>query len=124
MKQVLINSFPCRIVKVRSWNSGVALSVVITFIFIFSAIILAVIFTATSAYRKTAYFRDKLIAQQLAEIGIQDVLNKLNYTYHTPGYYYGFDTSGNCFISTSQYTSFPQTCSYTVCLLTFWHKFP
>jgi len=75
---------------------GVALIIVLVLLFLFSIIILTVVLTTTSAYRRSAYFRDKLSAQNLAEIGIADALYKLNYRYHDLSHYYGFRTDGEC----------------------------
>lgn len=74
---------------------GVALIVVLVFTFVFSAIILAIVLTSTTSYRRASFYHDKLVAQQLAETGIQDALNKLNYIYHDT-HYYGFINTGVC----------------------------
>jgi len=99
-------------------RKGVALVVVIVLILLFSAIILSVVLTSTSAYRRSTYFRDRSIALNLAHIGIADALYKLNYRYHDPLHYYGFATDGECFdetyVNTHGYPKNNQTYSYTL----------
>lgn len=73
---------------------GVALIVVLVFTFVFSAIVLAIVLTSTTAYRRAAFYHDKLVAQQLAEIGIQNALNTLNYTEYDNIHYYNL-SGGN-----------------------------
>ena len=77
-------------------KKGVALIIVIVLILLFSAIILSVVLTSTTAYRRSAYFRDRNIAFNLAQIGIADALYKLNYRYHDSDHYYGFRGDGEC----------------------------
>ncbi|MCM8817049.1 MAG: hypothetical protein NC913_06025 [Candidatus Omnitrophica bacterium] len=79
-------------------KNGVALVIVIVLILLFSAIILSVVLTSTTAYRRSVYFRDRNIAFNLAQIGIADALYKLNYRYHDPGHYYGFRPDGECLL--------------------------
>lgn len=79
-------------------KNGVALVIVIVLILLFSAIILSVVLTSTTAYRRSVYFRDRNIAFNLAQIGIADALYKLNYRYHDPGHYYGFRSDGECLL--------------------------
>jgi hypothetical protein len=93
---------------------GVALIIVLVLLFLFSIIILTVVLTTTSAYRRSAYFRDKLTAQNLAEIGIEDALYKLNYRYHDSSHYYGFRTDGECWPDTGNLPQNGNTYTYTM----------
>ncbi len=79
-------------------KKAVALVIVIVLIMLFSAIILSVVLTSTTAYRRSVYFRDRSIAFNLAHIGIADALYKLNHRYHDPAHYYGFRPDGECLI--------------------------
>ncbi|MCL5674485.1 MAG: hypothetical protein M1501_01905 [Candidatus Omnitrophica bacterium] len=69
---------------------GQALITVLVFIAVFVAITFAVVIVATVSYKRATYSHSKLIAQELAETGIQDALYKLNYRYHDSTNFYGF----------------------------------
>ena len=60
-------------------EKGVALIVVLVMIIIFASLILAVVLSATIAIRKANYYKDKTIALQIAEAGIEDCLFWMNY---------------------------------------------
>ena len=72
-------------------KKGVALIVVMVMVLVFLSIIVAVVLSATSAIRHASYTRDKLIALQIAESGIQDCLYWMNYkgywNHHYPSYW-------------------------------------
>ncbi|MCD6220601.1 hypothetical protein J7K25_00350, partial [bacterium] len=51
-------------------KKGVALIVVLVLVVLFSALILAVVLSATMAIRKAHYYTDKTIALEIAETGI------------------------------------------------------
>ncbi|MGB9677333.1 MAG: pilus assembly PilX N-terminal domain-containing protein, partial [Candidatus Ratteibacteria bacterium] len=75
-------------------NKGVALIAVIVMIILFSSLILAVVLSATISIRRANYYKDKLIALEIAEAGIQKILYKMNYEKYDTGYYpWGDDTS-------------------------------
>ncbi|MGB9641921.1 MAG: hypothetical protein ACPL3Q_01810 [Candidatus Ratteibacteria bacterium] len=95
-------------------RNGVALVIVIVLILLFSAIILSVVLTSTTAYRRSTYFRDRSIALNLAHIGIADALYKLNYRYHDPDHYYGFRPDGECWTDTGNLPQNGSTYSYTI----------
>ena len=69
-------------------KEGVALIVVLVMIIIFASLILAVILSSTIAIRRAHYYKDKLIALQIAESGMNKILYKMNYEK------YGNDPSG------------------------------
>jgi len=79
-------------------KKAVALIIIVVLIFLFSAIILSVVLTSTSAYRRSIYFRDRNIAFNLAQAGVADALYKLNYRYHDPNHFYGFRSDGECLL--------------------------
>ncbi|MCX7704650.1 MAG: PilX N-terminal domain-containing pilus assembly protein, partial [bacterium] len=95
-------------------RKGVALVIVIVLVLLFSIIILSVVLTSTAAYRRSAYFRDRNIAFNLAHLGIADALYKLNYRYHDPDHYYGFRSNGECLILTDGYPQNNKTYTYTL----------
>ncbi|MCD6407873.1 hypothetical protein J7L87_02340, partial [bacterium] len=67
-------------------DKGVALIVVLVMVVIFASLILAVVLSATIAIRKANYYKDKTIALQIAEAGIEDCLFWMNYR----GYFYHY----------------------------------
>ncbi len=71
-------------------KKGQALIVVLVFIAVFVGIIATVVLISVVTYKKANYSHNKLIAQELAETGIQDALYKLNYEYHDTNHIYGF----------------------------------
>lgn len=72
-------------------QSGVAMIVVLVMVLIFLSLIMAVVLTSTVASRRANYYRDRLIALQIAESGVQDCLYWMNYrgywTQSYPSYY-------------------------------------
>ena len=60
-------------------RKGLALIAVIVMIILFSSLILAVVLSATMAIRRANYYKDKLIALEIAENGLQKILYNLNY---------------------------------------------
>ncbi|MCM8807282.1 MAG: pilus assembly PilX N-terminal domain-containing protein [Candidatus Omnitrophica bacterium] len=68
-------------------NKGVALIAVIVMIVLFSSIILTVVLSATISLRRANYYKDKLIALEIAEAGIQHWLYKINYEKYDTGCY-------------------------------------
>jgi len=95
-------------------KKAVALVIVIVLILLFSAIILSVVLTSTTAYRRSAYFRDRNIAFNLAHLGIADALYRLNYRYHDPAHYYGFRPDGECLLYTDGLPTNNTTYSYSL----------
>lgn len=60
-------------------GKGLALIAVIVMIVLFSSLILAVVLSATISIRRANYYKDKLIALEIAEQGIQEILYRMNY---------------------------------------------
>jgi hypothetical protein len=89
-------------------NRGVALIVVLTMMVILTAIVTAIVLTTTATYRRADYFKTKMIAQQLAELGIADALYKLNYRYHDSIHWYGFKNTGECIPESTPGTGTPE----------------
>jgi type II secretory pathway pseudopilin PulG len=63
----------------RIKKKGVALIAVIVTIVLFTSLILAVVLAATMSIRRANYYKDKLIALEIAENGLQKILYNLNY---------------------------------------------
>jgi len=63
----------------RIKKKGVALIAVIVTIVLFTSLILAVVLAATMSIRRANYYKDKLIALEIAETGLQKILYNLNY---------------------------------------------
>jgi len=60
-------------------RKGLALIAVIVMIVLFTSLILAVVLSATMSIRRANYYKDKLIALEIAETGLQKVLYNMNY---------------------------------------------
>lgn len=60
-------------------KSGVALIMVLVMVIIFSSLILAVVISSTTAIRRAHFFKDKTVALQVAEAGLQDAFFWLNH---------------------------------------------
>ena len=85
-------------------KKGVALIVVLVLVVLFSALILAVVLSATMAIRKAHYYTDKTIALEIAETGIEQVLYKMNYEKYGSGKYpFGDGTFKTTDIDTSAF---------------------
>jgi len=81
-------------------KSGVAMIVVLVMIVIFSSLILAVVLSSTTAIRRAHFYKDKLVATEIAEAGIQDALYWMNYKGHYNHRYPCTDpTTGDCNIN-------------------------
>ncbi|MGC8977342.1 MAG: hypothetical protein ACP5OB_06940 [Candidatus Ratteibacteria bacterium] len=96
---------------------GLALIAVIVMIILFSSLILAVVLSATISIRRANYYKDKLIALEIAEAGIQKILYKMNYEKYGngSGHYYPFGTNppGTPISKPNYYPNYPDTLSYT-----------
>jgi len=80
----------------RIKKKGVALIAVIVTIVLFTSLILAVVLAATMSIRRANYYKDKLIALEIAETGLQKVLNNMNYVAYDYGYYpFGWSDQSN-----------------------------
>lgn len=79
-------------------KKGVALIVVLVIIILFASLILAVVLSSTMAIRKAHYYTDKTLALEIAESGLQTVLNKMNYEKYGNGsghqYPFGINPTG------------------------------
>jgi hypothetical protein len=60
-------------------RKGLALIAVIVMIVLFTSLILAVVLSATMSIRRANYYKDKLIALEIAETGLQKILYNMNY---------------------------------------------
>ena len=63
----------------RKGSDGLALIMVLVMVIIFAALIVAVVISASMAMRRAHYYKDKAIALQIAEAGLQEILFKMNY---------------------------------------------
>jgi len=68
----------------KNRRSGVAMIMVLVMIVIFAALILAVVISSSAAIRRAHYYKDKAVALQIAQAGLQEVLYWMNHK----GYYY------------------------------------
>ena len=69
-------------------RNGVAMIVVLVMVMVFSALILAVVMSATSAVRRANFLHDQVIAQCTADAGLQDCLYWMNYRGYELGWVY------------------------------------
>jgi hypothetical protein len=77
-------------------RKGLALIAVIVMIVLFTSLILAVVLSATMSIRRANYYKDKLIALEIAETGLQKVLYNMNYVAYDYGYYpFGWSDQSN-----------------------------
>jgi len=80
----------------RIKKKGVALIAVIVTIVLFTSLILAVVLAATMSIRRANYYKDKLIALEIAENGLQKILYNMNYVAYDYGYYpFGWSDQSN-----------------------------
>lgn len=63
----------------KKGQDGVAMIMVLAMLVIFSALIIAVVLSSTTAIRRAHFYKDKNIALQVAIAGIQDTLYWMNY---------------------------------------------
>ncbi|MCM8821068.1 MAG: hypothetical protein NC932_03870, partial [Candidatus Omnitrophica bacterium] len=78
--------------KNKGRRDGVAMIMVLVMIIIFAALILAVVISSTTAIRRAHFYKDKTIALQVAQAGIQEVLYRMNYSRYDTGQYPAFNT--------------------------------
>jgi len=71
----------------KNSRDGVAMIMVLVMIVIFAALILAVVISSSAAIRRAHYYKDKAVALQIAQAGLEEVLNQMNYTAYDNGYY-------------------------------------
>jgi len=97
-------------------RKGLALIAVIVMIVLFTSLILAVVLSATMSIRRANYYKDKLIALEIAETGLQKVLYNMNYLKYGngPGHYYpfGVNPSGNPISKPNYYPNYPDNIFY------------
>jgi len=80
----------------RIKKKGVALIAVIVTIVLFTSLILAVVLATTMSIRRANYYKDKLIALEIAENGLQKILYNMNYVAYDYGYYpFGWSDQSN-----------------------------
>jgi len=63
----------------KNRRSGVAMIMVLVMIVIFAALILTVVISSSAAIRRAHYYKDKAVALQIAQAGLQEALYKMNY---------------------------------------------
>lgn len=81
-------------------DRGMALIMVVVMVIIFSSLILAVVISSSTAIRRAHYYKDKNIALQIAEAGLQDAFYWMNYK----GYEnHGYPASGAYYFRGSDY---------------------
>jgi len=97
-------------------RKGLALIAVIVMIVLFTSLILAVVLSATMSIRRANYYKDKLIALEIAETGLQKILYNMNYLKYGngPGHYYpfGVNPSGNPISKPNYYPNYPDNIFY------------
>ncbi|MBN1446063.1 MAG: hypothetical protein JW957_08165, partial [Candidatus Omnitrophica bacterium] len=84
-------------------SEGLAMIMVLVMVIIFAALILAVVISSSTAIRRAHYYKDKSIALQTAEAGLQDALYWMNYAGYATEYYPCTDTSTGAYDATLQY---------------------
>ena len=98
-------------------RKGVALIAVIVMIVLFSSLILVVVLSATMAIRRANYYKDKMIALEIAENGLQKILYKMNYEKYGNGpgalYPFGNNPTGVLISIPNYYPNYPSNISYT-----------
>jgi hypothetical protein len=97
-------------------RKGLALIAVIVMIVLFTSLILAVVLSATMSIRRANYYKDKLIALEIAETGLQKVLYNMNYLKYGngQGHYYPFgeNPSGITISKPNYYPNYPDNIFY------------
>lgn len=71
----------------RKSSDGMAMIMVLVMVIIFASLILAVVISSSTAIRRAHYYKDKAVALQIAESGLQEVLFKMNYENYYSGIY-------------------------------------
>ncbi|HNS33365.1 MAG TPA: hypothetical protein PKN36_10415 [bacterium] len=84
-------------------KKGMALIMVLVMIIIFSSLILAVVISSSTAIRRAHFYKDKTLALQVAEAGIQDVFSWMNYSGYYTQYYPCTNTSTGAYDQTLKY---------------------
>jgi len=76
----------------KNRRTGVAMIMVLVMIVIFAALILTVVISSSAAIRRAHYYKDKAVALQIAQAGLQEALYKMNYENYGwgPGHLYPF----------------------------------